>query len=248
MHGISIVIVTWNSRGEIAQCLRSLRLGLRGIHHEIIIVDNDSRDATPYIVSRDFPDVRLIENSTNTGFGEGNNIGIKHAQFDHILLLNPDTIVTATAIRRLWDHLAVYPHVGAVGPEQTNARGRRLFTTSKLSVRGITAFLLEDILWRLFRVHVTLTPLVVPARFLNAGCLLARRRLLGNTHQWFDPKLLFYGEEFTFFPKVRERGWTVHFVRDATIVHHRDRSINQSGRRTKTAIASFSRIIARTIR
>ncbi len=243
MHGISAIIVTWNSQREIVACIHSLSLALSGIHHEVIVVDNHSGDDTCAIVSRHFPRVFLIRNKTNTGFGAGNNAGIARARYDHILLINPDTVANAYALRVLFEFLGENPRAGVVGPEQVNEKGRFLFTTSKLSIRGILAFVVEDMLWRLTGRRCVLFCPIVPVQRVNAGCIMCRRDILGNTHRWFDPALFLYGEEFNFFPRVQAAGWKIFFLRHIHIIHYRDRSINQSRGRLTYAWRSFTRVV-----
>ncbi len=247
MYGVSAIVVTWNSRREIVACLRSLERSLCSIPHQIIVVDNCSDDDTCALVSNSFPSVFLIRSPRNMGFGAGNNMGIRYAKGNRILLINPDTIANARAIRTLWDFLDHHPRVGVVGPEQTNAFGRSLFTTSKLTIVGVCIFLLEDVIWRMTGRSRLLSPSVVRVRRLNAGCIMARRGVLGKTHRWFDPELFLYGEEFSFFPRVRAAGWEVYLLRHVSIIHHRDRSINQSGGRLLHAWQSFPRVLASRI-
>ncbi len=240
---ISVIVVTWNSQGEIVACLRSLERALRIIPHEIIVVDNQSTDDTCIRVKRNAPSVRLIRAVSNTGFGAGNNTGLRYATGKFILLINPDTIANAPATLTLWNFLEEHPRVGVVGPEQTDASGRFLFTTSKFSIRGLVVFGIEELLWHMTRTrHIVFSP-IIPVCRLNAGCVLARRDIFGKTRQWFDPALFLYGEEFTFFPRVRAAGWQIYFLRHVRIIHHRERSINQSGGRLPHAWRSFTRIV-----
>ncbi len=90
---ISVVIVNYNGQKYLQECLDSIRYNLENIQHEIIIVDNNSMDASCAFIKDKFPDVKLIESKENLGFGKANNLGVKKANYNTILLLNNDTIL-----------------------------------------------------------------------------------------------------------------------------------------------------------
>ena len=90
---VSIIVVSYNTAGVIKDCLRSVIEKTRGVSYEIIVVDNASSDSSVEMIRSEFPEVRLIENSSNGGFGVANNIGIREAEGDFILFLNPDTVL-----------------------------------------------------------------------------------------------------------------------------------------------------------
>jgi GT2 family glycosyltransferase len=90
---LSVVIVNYNGVSFLKECFNSLRDKLRGISFEIIVVDNNSEDESCHYIKQNFPDVRLIESKQNLGFGKANNLGVKNAKGNTILLLNNDTIL-----------------------------------------------------------------------------------------------------------------------------------------------------------
>ena len=82
-------------------CLKSVQQALRDLDAEIIVVDNNSKDNSCAMVKALFPDVKLIENKTNSGFSKGNNMGVKHAKGDYLCILNPDTVVAEDTFVKL---------------------------------------------------------------------------------------------------------------------------------------------------
>ena len=90
---LSIVIVNYNGISYLEACFNSLNQKLNGITFEIIVVDNNSQDESCTYIKQNFPEVRLIESKENLGFGKANNLGVKNAKYDTILLLNNDTIL-----------------------------------------------------------------------------------------------------------------------------------------------------------
>jgi GT2 family glycosyltransferase len=111
---VSVIIVNWNTRQLLADCIRSIREQTVA-RHEVIVVDNCSTDGSPTMVRTDFPDVVLIENRDNRGFAAANNQGLAVATGEYLLLLNPDTVVLDGAIDKMLAWLAAHPGVGCVG-------------------------------------------------------------------------------------------------------------------------------------
>jgi O-antigen biosynthesis protein len=89
---LSIVIISWNVREDLRECLRSLWRNGEGLAMEVIVVDNASTDETAEMVRQEFPQVRLVVNERNLGYTKANNIGIRLSRGKFVLLLNPDTV------------------------------------------------------------------------------------------------------------------------------------------------------------
>jgi GT2 family glycosyltransferase len=98
---VSIIIVNWNTRDILRDCLNSVYGNTKGLEIEVIVVDNASGDGSAEMVRPEFPEVRLIANSDNKGFAAANNQGIKAARGRYVLPLNSDTIVLDDAIARV---------------------------------------------------------------------------------------------------------------------------------------------------
>jgi len=126
---ISILIVTWNSRSFIDLCLQSLVRSV-GRPLEIIVIDNDSSDETPEIVSR-YPSVELVVTSTNLGFAPAMNIALRRARGHFLCMLNPDTIVSTGALDHLADFLDQNESASAAGPKLLDDNGQILPTSAR---------------------------------------------------------------------------------------------------------------------
>src|SRR5512134_249309 len=124
MPRLSIVIVTYNSRGEIAACLRSLTDSPPAVDHELVVVDNASPDGTAGAVRAAWPSVRVIDAGGNVGFARANNLAIRDTESELVLLLNPDTIVPPHTIDRLVGVLDLTPDAAIAGPRLVDAHGR----------------------------------------------------------------------------------------------------------------------------
>jgi len=118
---LSVLIVSWNTRALLADCLRSIYAG--DPQAEIWVVDNASTDGSADMVRTDFPDVRLIQNRENVGFARANNQALAEASGRYLLLLNPDTIVPPGALTTLVATLDARPDAAGCGPLLRNADG-----------------------------------------------------------------------------------------------------------------------------
>lgn len=128
---ISVLIVSWNSELYIKECLSSICSGAQKHSTEVILVDNESTDQTLQIVSRDFPEVRVIETNANLGFARAINLGSKTATGRYLFLLNPDSTLGTECIDKLADFLESCADAGAVSPKILDEDG----IPSRFSVR-----------------------------------------------------------------------------------------------------------------
>lgn len=122
MHECSIIIVNWNTKDHLKKCLDSIYKETKDLSFEIIVIDNGSKDKSSEMVKKDFPEVKLVENKKNMGFARANNQGIKIAQGDFILLLNPDTIILDNAIKKTVDFLKKKPVISQKNHELAEFR------------------------------------------------------------------------------------------------------------------------------
>jgi len=240
MTRLAIIIVSFNSRRDLEEALRSLTGPPPSVAHEIVVVDNASTDATPAYVREHWPNVRLIVSESNLGFAQANNLGIRSTGGDLVLLLNPDTIVTAAAVDRLVSVMSARPEVAVVGPRIVDGRGRvelsfgAMITPwaelrQKILVRGndrgvpAIASLVERMTRR--------TRLV---DWVSGACLLIRRTDL-EAAGGFDPRFFMYAEDVDLCAAVRARGGAVLFTADTEVVHLRGRSAASAPEKARSA-------------
>lgn len=120
---LSIIIVNYNVRDYVERCLRSVYAAADGIDVEIFLVDNASSDGSVAWLRERFPDVRYIENSVNMGFSRANNIAIRQAAGQYVLLLNPDTVISPDVFRECIRFADEHPRLGAIGVRMHNEDG-----------------------------------------------------------------------------------------------------------------------------
>lgn len=112
---LSVVIVSYNVRFYLEQCIASIHRAARGIDTEIWVVDNHSQDDSVALIRQSFPDVHVIAKSQNLGFARANNIAIRKATGQYVLLLNPDTIVAENTLREVVTFMDQHPEAGGCG-------------------------------------------------------------------------------------------------------------------------------------
>ena len=143
----SVVLVSFNTRDLLRECILTLQRESGGVPHETIVVDNASRDGSADMVATDFPEVRLIRSSINLGFAAANNRAFQMARGRYIVLLNSDAFLRPGALRLSIEHMDEYPRVGLAGGRlvgrdgswQPSARMYPSALNSLLSMSGLAA-------------------------------------------------------------------------------------------------------------
>jgi GT2 family glycosyltransferase len=223
---LSIIVINWNTRDLLSQCLRSVFGVAVGCHFEIIVVDNASADGSPQMVEADFPQVLLLKNSTNRGFAAANNQGIERAQGEFILLLNPDTIVLPGALDRLVEFSKAHPDAGAVGGKLLNHDGTlqvscghfpTLLNMATESL-GLSRLFPHNRLFARFKMtywnHDAVREVDQPQ-----GAHLCFRRAVLDQVGLLDERFFMYFEEVDLCLRIRNAGWRIYFTPDSQIIH-----------------------------
>ncbi len=184
---VSVVIVTYNVRAFLEQALRSVARASQRLSVETFVVDNASVDGTVEMVRERFPQVHVLANEDNVGFGKANNQAIRQARGRHVFILNPDTVVQEDTLRALADFLDARPDCGAAGPAILNPDGtfapesRRAFPTPEVAfyrISGLSRLFPRHP--RLGRYNMTYLPRDEPSEVdaLSGSCMMVRRRAL----------------------------------------------------------------------
>ncbi len=224
---VSVIIVSWNAKEYLVQCLKSLSSGAGQYAMEVIVVDNASTDGSPEEVETNYPHVCLIRNKTNLGFAKGNNIGIRACKGRYICLVNSDVEVLENCIPRLLEYLESHPDVGMVGPRiiGSNAKLQR-------SCRGFPS------LWNMFCRALALDVIcprtklfggylmhywgqdTLSAVAILSGCFwLVRREALVKVGL-LDEDFFMYGEDMDWCKRFWSCGWRLTFVPGAEAIHY----------------------------
>jgi len=239
---LTTILCNYNTRDALARALESLLATQGDLAAEIIVVDNASRDGSADMVRQRFPAVNVIESGANRWFSGGNNLGLRAAQGEYALILNPDTILPPGALAMLVAYLDEHPAVGAVTPRMTFADGTLQRTCSRFPAYGdaLLSYTFLGVLfprWRERRRRAmwyegwerdsTRAIEVAPG-----SCLMARRAILAQIG-YFDERLKLFFTDDDLCRRIVGTGAAIHFVAEATIVHDEHASLSQVPRLTQ---------------
>jgi GT2 family glycosyltransferase len=218
---LSIVIVAWNVRDLVLDCLASLEAAHLELSYEVLVVDNGSSDETARAVLRQFPGVQVIQLPRNVGFGAGNNHGLRKMNGRYAVLLNSDTIVLPGGLEACVRYLDEHPDVGVVGPQLLNP-DRTKQNCIHNSPTLVSEVLSQSLLRRLFprrypskRSHFA-GPVEVDA--VLGACLFVRREVVEQVGL-IDEDYFFFLEETDWCHRIRHHGWRVVHLPDAHVIH-----------------------------
>jgi GT2 family glycosyltransferase len=231
---LSIVIICWNDWKVIENCLSSIFAGTHQIEYEVIVSDNGSTDGSPERIRTQFPTVRVIENHANLGFAKGNNVGIRKACGEYVLILNPDTIIHDGSLDRWIEFADRHPEAGAFGcrvqnPDGTYQRSARAFPTI---LRYLVAALGLRFLGRLKRPVLCVEyegwkgDTEREVDWQSGCCVMLRGEVLRNLGG-FDEQFFYQFEEVDLCRRVRESGYQIRFTPQASITHLGGQSVGR---------------------
>lgn len=223
---LSVVIVSYNVRDYLENCLQSVSRALEGIEGEVFVVDNHSDDDSVETVRTQYPWVRLIENQENMGFSRANNIAIREARGEYVLLLNPDTIVEEATLREVLRFMEEHPKAGGAGVMMHNADGslapesRRALPTPWVSCLKMLGFTK--------RYYMSHLPWDQPGRIeviSGAFCFLRKKAL--DEVGLLDEDFFMYGEDIDLSYRLMKGGWENWYL-PYPITHFKGKSTQKS--------------------
>ncbi len=233
---ISVLIVNYNVKDYLLQCLRSLQALVPGVTMEIIVVDNNSQDNSVADLSPLFPDVTWIPVPENIGFGKANNRGLEVCSGRYVLFLNPDTIVGQDTLNVMVRYMDSQPMVGIAGCKVLNPDGsfqlacRRGLPTpwaSFCKLFGLQSLFPSSPLFA--RYNLTYKP-IDETYEVDAliGAFMVVRTEVVKEQQGFDPVFFMYGEDVDLCYRIQKAGWKVMYVHTTSIVHYKGESTKRS--------------------
>lgn len=249
MTDLGIVILNYNTRDVLRECLRSLSEA-RGIVFETIVVDNSSSDGSADMVRREFPKVGLIASPRNGGYASGNNQGLREFISRQeppraLMLLNADTMVPPDALGGMMDFLDAHPQAGVVGPKLVLRDGsldlacRRSFPTPQVSFyRMVGLSKLFPRSPRFGRYNLTYLDENETAQVdsVVGACMVIRTAAL-KAAGLLDESFFMYGEDLDLCLRIKSRGWQVYYYPGVQILHYK----RESSRRSRRAQVEFYR-------
>jgi GT2 family glycosyltransferase len=226
---LSIVIVNYNVKHFLLQCLQSVQKAIAGMDAEVFVVDNASADHSVEMVKEKFPWVNLIANTENTGFSCANNQAIKLAKGEFVLLLNPDTLVEEDTFVKCVDFMKQTPDAGALGVKMINGSGEFLPESKRALPIPSVAFYKIFGLAKLFprskkfgSYHLTYldNDKTQPVEVLSGAFMFIRKKVLDEIGL-LDETFFMYGEDIDLSYRVTQAGYKNYYLPETRIIHYK---------------------------
>lgn len=248
MLDLSIIIVNWNTKDLLKECLKSIYKETEDILFEIYVVDNASSDGSSKMIKEGFPRVNLIENKKNVGFSIANNQAIKLGKGNYILLLNPDTVVLNRCLEKMLEFMEGHPGVGAAGCKIFDSSGNvDYFRSAKRFPTPFTRFFVDLSLDKMFPKIKLFGKYSMTGWDRNdvrevdvlSGAFMFMRRETIEDVGLLDENFFILAEDIDLCYRIKKNNWKIMFNPDAKIIHHIGQSIDRvKMTRLKNAIYS----------
>lgn len=235
MFDISIIIVNWNTKELLLNCIKSLLQETSHCTMEIIVVDNASTDGSPKAVKKMYPNVNVIINKSNLGFSKANNIGINQSNGRYLCLVNSDIKILDGCVDRMCCYMEKHDSIGVLGPKTLNADmslriNCRTFPTlwnSFCQAIGLHKFFPR---YRLFSDSLMTYFLHDSIKGVNVlpGCFLMIRKEAIDEVGFLDEKFFFYGEDKDWCKRMKDGGWDVVFFPNSEVIHYAGKSAGKT--------------------
>ncbi|MBP6859503.1 MAG: glycosyltransferase family 2 protein [Candidatus Magasanikbacteria bacterium] len=241
---LSVILVNWKTKELTKDAIASVLKETKGFDFEIIVIDNNSADGSVEMIKAEFPQVVLIANTENVGFGKANNQGLKIAKGDYLMFLNTDVVVLDGALNKLVSYLDSHIDTMMVGPRLLNRdlsfqhACRRMLPNpinSFFHLFGLTKIFKQNKVINNYKQFASDPEITGPTQALSGAAMMFRRQVyqeLGG----FDEMFFMYGEDLDFSKRVFDKGWKTVYVSDARIIHFGGQS---SGKRRVQSLVNF---------
>ena len=229
---LSIIIVSYNVKHFLEQCLYSVDAACSGIDTEIFVVDNASVDGSAKMVKEKFPEVKCIANQDNAGFAKANNQAIRQSTGEYILLLNPDTIVETDTFVKILDFMDTHADAGGLGVKMVDGTGKFLPESKRGLPTPAVAFCKVFGLSHLFPKSKTFNKYHLgyldrdkthKVEILAGAFMLIRKSVLDEIGL-LDEAFFMYGEDIDLSYRIIKAGYQNYYFPDARIIHYKGES------------------------
>ncbi len=229
---ISIVIISYNVKEFLHQCILSLKKSCHNIEHEIIVVDNNSIDGSDKIIADRFPEIKLIKNYENKGFSKACNQGLEVSTGEYMLLLNPDTMLQEDTIPKMIDFFDNTPDAGAAGCKILNADGtlqlscRRSFPTPSVAIPktiGLSKLFPKSKLFSKYNLTYEDPDKQIEVDALSGAFMMFRKKVYDEIGG-LDEDYFMYGEDLDYCYRIKQAGWKIYYTPTTKLIHYKGES------------------------
>ncbi len=233
---LSIIIVNYNVKEFLLNLLSSIKKSLQNISSEIIIVDNASDDGSVELLKDKYPEIKLIVNNSNIGFGSANNQALEIAKGKFLLLINPDTIVKEETFTSMINFFNSHPDAGIAGCKVLNPDGtlqlscRRGFPgpwTSFTKVMGLSKLFPQSKLFAKYNLTYLDENQTYEVDAVSGAFMMIRREVYDKIGG-FDKQFFMYGEDLDLCYRTQKAGFKVFYVHTTEIIHYKGESTKRS--------------------
>ena len=233
---LSIIIVNYNVKHFLEQCLKSVEKAIEPLDAEIIVVDNNSVDGSLKMINHKFPKVLVISNKTNTGFSVANNQGIRIAKGEHILLLNPDTVVQEDTLLKCVEFLDGNENAGALGIKMFDGKGKFLpeskrgLPTPKVAffkIFGLSYIFPKSKLFGQYHLGYLNRDENHVVEVLSGAFMMIKKKVIEEVGN-LDETFFMYGEDIDLSYRITKGGYKNYYFAASNIIHYKGESTKKS--------------------
>ena len=249
MVDLAIIIVNYNTRDLLRQCLNSIEGSQGEISFSVVVVDNASTDGSGAMVAAQFPEVELICSARNGGFAFANNLGLRHVGFAsdgtpdaraprYVLLLNPDTLVPPRALAQMISFMDRCPNTGAAGPKLVLLDGsldlacRRAFPTPAVSfyrMVGLSKLFPRSTRFGRYNMTFADPDTLLEVDSVVGAFMMVRREAIAEAGL-LDETYFMYGEDLDWAYQIKRNDWKIYYNPAVTVKHVKRASSRRSPR------------------
>lgn len=233
---LSIVIVNYNVKYFLEQCLHSVEKAMTSIDAEVFVVDNNSVDGSNEMVKSKFPWVKLLANNENVGFSRANNQAIKIATGDYVLLLNPDTVVEHDTLSQCVSFMDNHSDAGGLGIKMVDGKGKFLPESKRglptpevafYKIFGLSKVFPKSKLFGKYHLSYLDNDKVHEVEILSGAFMMLRKKTLDKIGL-LDETFFMYGEDIDLSYRILKAGYKNYYLPEARIIHYKGESTKKS--------------------
>ena len=229
---LSVIIVNYNVKHFLEQCLQSVHKAIKNIDAEVFVVDNNSVDQSVELVKDKFPFVKLIINKENTGFSVANNQAIRVSKGEYVLLLNPDTIVEEDTFEKCISFMDSKPNAGAIGVKMVDGKGKFLPESKRslptpavafYKIFGLSSLFPKSKRFGAYHLSYLAEDEVNEADILAGAYMFMRKEALDKVGL-LDETFFMYGEDIDLSHRIIQGGYKNYYFPETRIIHYKGES------------------------